>query len=222
MRSLSSSAKRSNGSSVSRISAGSASSTFLGKLGLEHFGSLAPILFTNPRVVLIRCVRTDTNASRARSTTRSCRTSLLRCFIGNNDCRSTRPSRASLRASIRSFLRLPRFIPSIRRGLATSTSWPQLTTTSRTHAECVPTSMTTRSGRSCLEQFRHILPPRPQLSLAQPLSLQSHNAVVAPLVSQVHPHRQPVPIGCRHVLGRPLAGVLLRRFWPQPFTQLRH
>jgi hypothetical protein len=51
-------------------------------------------------------------------------------------------------ASIRSFLRLRRFGPSICRGLATSTSWPQPATTSRTHAECVPTSITTRAGAS--------------------------------------------------------------------------
>src|SRR5215813_10002550 len=63
MRSLSSSAKRTNGSSASRTSVGSASSTFFGKLGLEHLGSLAPMLFTNPRVALISCVRTDTNAA---------------------------------------------------------------------------------------------------------------------------------------------------------------
>ncbi len=55
---------------------------------------------------------------------RSCRTSRLRCRIGCNDCGSTRPSRANLFASIRSFLRLRRFDPSIRRGLATSTSCP--------------------------------------------------------------------------------------------------
>src|SRR5215469_2017335 len=90
MRSVSSSAKRTNGSSASRTSAGSASSTFFGKLGLEHLGSLAPMLFTNPRVALISCVRTCTKVSRARSTTRSCRTSVLRCSIGNNDCGSTR------------------------------------------------------------------------------------------------------------------------------------
>ena len=111
MQSLSASAKRTNGSSASRTSAGSASSTLCGKLALEHLGSRAPILFTNPRVVLISCVRAATNASRARSTTRSCRTSVLRCSIGNNDCGSIRPTRASLFASIRSFLRLRRFGP---------------------------------------------------------------------------------------------------------------
>jgi hypothetical protein len=83
-----------------------------------------------------------------RSPTRSCRTSVLRYSIGNNDCGSTRPSRASLLASSRSFLRLRRFVPSISRGLATSTSCPQPTTTSRTQAECVPTSKITRAADS--------------------------------------------------------------------------
>src|SRR5215471_13750917 len=55
------------------------------------------------------------------------------------------PTRASLCASIRSFLRFRFFGPSICRGFATRTSCPQLATTSRAHAECVPTSMTTRA-----------------------------------------------------------------------------
>jgi hypothetical protein len=76
----------------------------------------------------------------------SCRSSRLRCWIGYNDAGSTRPNRASLFASIRSFLRLRRFDPSINRGLATSTSCPQPRMTSCTHAECVPTSITTRAA----------------------------------------------------------------------------
>src|SRR5262249_39575530 len=51
-----------------------------------------------------------------------------------------------LLASIRSFLRLRPFVPSINRGLATSTSCPQPTMTSRTQAECVPTSKITRAA----------------------------------------------------------------------------
>jgi hypothetical protein len=48
------------------------------------------------------------------------------------------------------------------------------------------------------EEFRQILPPRPQLPLRQRLPLQPQNAVVAPLVSQVHSHRQPVRVGGKH------------------------
>src|ERR1700757_4511627 len=133
------------GCSASPTSTGIASFTFSAKLGLEQRGSRAPILFTSPRVVLINSVRTDTNASRARSTTRSWRTSRLRCRIGNTDCGSPRPNRANLFASMRSLLRLRRFDPSINRGLATSTSCPHSVITSCTQAECVPTSTTTRA-----------------------------------------------------------------------------
>src|ERR1035437_4460102 len=99
MQSLSASAIRTSGNSASRISMGTASSAFCAKLGLEHLGSREPILFTSPRVALISSVRAATNASRARNTTRSCRTSRLRCCIGCNDCGSTRPNRANLLAS---------------------------------------------------------------------------------------------------------------------------
>ena len=91
-------------------------------------------------------VRAATKASRARSITRSCRTSRLRCWIGYTDSGSTRPKRANLFAWIRSFLRLRRFDPSINRGLATNTSCPQPRMTSCTHADCVPTSTTTRAA----------------------------------------------------------------------------
>src|SRR6266571_4911757 len=138
-------AMRTTGISASRSSTGTVSSTFCAKLGLEHLESREPILFTSPRVALISSVRAATNASRARNTTRSCRTSRLRCCIGCNDCGSTRPNRANLLASIRSFFRLRRFDPSINRGLATSTSCPQPQMTSCTQAECVPTSTTTRA-----------------------------------------------------------------------------
>ena len=58
----------------------------------------------------------------------------------------SRPNRANLLASIRSFFRLRRFDPSINRGLATSTSCPQPQMTSCTQGECVPTSKTTRAA----------------------------------------------------------------------------
>src|ERR1700746_4100300 len=124
MQSLSASANCTNGSRASRTFSGITSFTFCPKLGLEHLGNRVPILFTRPRVALISSVRAATNASRARSTTKSCRTSRLRCRIGCNDCGSTRPSPANFFASIRSFLRLRRFDPSISRGLATTTSCP--------------------------------------------------------------------------------------------------
>jgi hypothetical protein len=146
MQALSPSANCTNGSNASRTSSGIASPTLCAKLRLEHFGSRVPRLLTNPRVVLISSVRAATNASRARSSTRSWRTSRLRCCIGCSDWGSTRPSRASLLASTRSFLRLRRFDPSISRGFATSTSCPQPAMISCTQAECVPTSITTRAG----------------------------------------------------------------------------
>src|SRR6516162_2492964 len=77
MQSLSASANCTNGSRASRTFSGIASCTFRPKLGLEHLGNRAPILFTRPRVALISSVRAATNASRARSTTKSCRTSRL-------------------------------------------------------------------------------------------------------------------------------------------------
>src|SRR5882762_7193878 len=165
MQSLSAAAIRTSGIRASRISTGTASSTFCAKLGLELLGSRVPKLFTSPRVALINSVRAATNASRARSITRSCRTSLLRCRIGCNDCGSTRPNRPNLLASIRSFLRLRRFDPSINRGLATSTSCPQPQMTSCTQGECVPTSKTTRAAsvperiRQCAAASYATVPP---------------------------------------------------------------
>src|SRR5262244_3281323 len=50
MQSLNASANRSNGSRASRTFSGIASFTFCPKLGLEHLGNRAPILFTRPRV----------------------------------------------------------------------------------------------------------------------------------------------------------------------------
>ena len=151
MQSLSAAVICTTGSRASRISAGTVSSTFCAKLGLEHLASRVPILFTSPRVAMMSSVLAATNASRARSITRSCRTSALRCCIGCNDCGSTRPNRANLFASIRSFFRLPPFDLSINRGLATNTSCPQLQMTSRTQAECVPTSTTTRAAFNASE-----------------------------------------------------------------------
>src|ERR1700734_855168 len=75
MPSLRAAAIRTSGNSASRISTGIASSAFCAKLGLEHLESRVPILFTSPRVALISSVRAATNASRARNTTSSCRTS---------------------------------------------------------------------------------------------------------------------------------------------------
>jgi hypothetical protein len=183
-----------------------------GKLGLEHFGSLAPLLFTNPRVVLMNCVRTYTNASRARSTTRSGSTSLLRCSIGNNDCGSTRPSRATLLASTRSLLRLRRYVPSINRGLATSTSCPHPTTSSRTQA-----------GWSPLPKSR----ARPIMPENMPLHPPASSAIVLPPASPPPaPKCSSCSIGLRGPLLRALwllhRRVLLHRVLLQPFAQLRH
>src|SRR5215471_6574667 len=194
MQSLNASANRSNGSRASRTFSGIASFTFCPKLGLEHLGNRVPILFTRPRVALISSVRATTNASRARSTTKSSRTSRLRCRIGCNDGGSTRPSRANLCASIRSLLRLRRFDPSISRGLATSTSCPSPAMISCIQGECVPTSITTRAGGKAWKNSAtsaSLVWSCPSLSV----SLQTQNAEVAPLVSQIHSHRQPVYIG---------------------------
>src|SRR5215831_884596 len=207
--SLSASANCTNGSSASRTFSGIASFTFCPKLGLEHLGNRAPILFTRPRVALISSVRAATNASRARSTTKSCRTSRLRCRIGCNDCGSTRPSRANFLASIRSFLRLRRFDPSIRRGLATTTSCPSPAMISCIQGECVPTSITTRADGKAWKNSAtsaSLVCSCPSLSVSP---LQTQNAVVAPLVSQIHSHRQPVQIGTQ--LGSRTGFSLVRR-----------
>src|SRR5215472_2340697 len=58
--------------------------------------------------------------------------------------------------------------------------------------------------------------------LCQRLPLQPQNAVVAPLVSQIHSHRQPVPIGGKRALFLLLRCLLRRRFCPKPFAQLRY
>src|SRR3954469_12265121 len=64
MERLSISTRRTKGNNASRTSAGSAVFTLFAKLGLEHFDSREPTLFTSPRVVLISCVRAATKASR--------------------------------------------------------------------------------------------------------------------------------------------------------------
>src|SRR5262249_33521943 len=56
------------------------------------------------------------------------------------------------------------------------------------------------------------------------LPLQAQNAVMAPLISQIYSYRQPVSIGGRRMPATwfCLRCVLLRRFCPEPFRQLRH
>ena len=138
------------------------------------------------------------SASRARNITRSCRTSLLRCRIGCNDCGSTRPNRANLFASIRSFFRLRRLRSShINRGFAYQDFVPAiLQMTSCTQAEWVPTSRTTRTLHSVPEKIQQ----RPAASSAtvsfrQRFPSRSKMPVVAPLVSQIHAHGQTVQSG---------------------------
>src|ERR1035438_7563370 len=194
MQSLSASAIRTSGNSASRISMGTASSAFCAKLGLEHLGSREPILFTSPRVALISSVRAATNASGARNPTRSCRTSRLRCCIWCNDCGSTRPNRANLLASIRSFFRLRRFDPSINRGLATLSSAAD---SSLPRGRVCPPLETPSRRIQCLKEFGNVLLRRTQLSLRQRFTLQTQNAVVAPLVPQIHTHRQTIEIGVK-------------------------
>ncbi len=104
---------------------------------------------------------------------------------------------SQLLASIRSFLRLRRFDPSMNRGLATSTSCPQPQMTSCIPAECVPTSKTTRAAFNAWKNFGDVLLRRTQLSLCQRFPLQTQNAVVAPLVAQIYAHRQRVEIGAK-------------------------
>src|SRR5260370_10670152 len=190
-------AKRTKGSSASRISTATASSPFCAKLRLEHLGSRVPMLLTKPRVVLMISVRAATKASRARSITRSSRTSRLRCWIGYNDSGSTRPNRASLFASIRSFLRLRRFDPSINLGLATSTSCPQPLMTSCTQAECVPTSTTTRAPFNPWKKVAKSSCAVRNCPSARVSPLPTQHTVVAPLVAQIHSHRQTVEIGAK-------------------------
>jgi hypothetical protein len=49
----------------------------------------------------------------------------------------------------------------------------------------------------CLEEFGKVLLRRTQLSLRQRFPLQTQNAVVAPLVPQIHTHRQTIEIGAK-------------------------
>ncbi len=70
--------------------------------------------------------------------------------------------------------------------------------TSCTQAECVPTSTTTRARPiQPLEKGCQILLRPPQLSFRQRFSLQTQNAVMAPLVAQICAHRQTVEIGAK-------------------------
>src|ERR1035441_4085770 len=213
MQSLSASAIRTSGNSASRISMGTASSAFCAKLGLEHLGSREPILFTSPRVALISSVRAATNASRARNTTRSCRTSRLRCCIGCNDCGSTRPNRANLLASIRSFFRFRRFDPSINRGLATSTSCPQPQTTSCTQGECVPTSKTL-APHSMPERIRQC-PPASYATVPPPAFHPPDPECSSGSIGPPDPHP---PSDDRDWGEAHLADALLRRSVLPPFS----
>jgi len=100
-------------------------------------GNRPPILFTNPRVTLIspyapRCGITCPHRHQI------CRTSTLPMLDGKQRLRVHSTHSRSLCASIRSFLRLRRFGPSICRGFATSTSWPQLANQSRAQASASP------------------------------------------------------------------------------------
>src|ERR1035437_10955630 len=49
----------------------------------------------------------------------------------------------------------------------------------------------------CLEEFGNVRLRCPQLSFRQRFPLQTQNAVMAPLVAQIHAHRQPVEIGAK-------------------------
>src|SRR6516162_7068713 len=208
MESLSASANCTNGNRASRTFSGIASFTFCPKLGLEHLGNRVPILFTRPRVALISSVRAATNASRARSTTKSCRTSRLRCLIGCNDCGSTRPSRANFFASIRSFLRLRRFDPSISRGLATTTSCPSPAMISCIQAECVPTSIATRAGgrawkNSATSASLVCSCPSLSVSLANPQCSSRSIGLPNPLPPSAGPDWDPAQLADPPLLGAP-------------------
>ena len=49
----------------------------------------------------------------------------------------------------------------------------------------------------CLKEFCNVLRCRPHLSFRQRLSLQTQNAVMAPLVPKIYSHRQTVKIGTK-------------------------
>ena len=92
-------------------------------------------------------------------------------------------------------------------------------TTSRTHAECVPTSTTTRAAFQPLEKFRKSCLRRPQLSLRQLLSVQTQNAVVAPLVAQIHAYASDGPgWGEAHLADPLLRHSLLPTFFGSSFS----
>ena len=123
------------------------------------------MVFTKARTVLINSVRDATNASRARSTSKSSRTWLLRCRIGYNDFGSTRPNRASLRcvdpvilapATLRAFHH-----PRIRHQHLMSQAGDHFLYPRRmgshfnNHAR----------NRQALKELRYLLPPRRKLAL---------------------------------------------------------
>ena len=165
--------RRNNGSSVSRNSPGIWSAAFPEKLTLEQpLQPLPPMVFTIPRTVLINFVRLLDLSQFANSpiTRRSSRTSVLRSCIGYSDFESTRPSLASLAASIRSFLRRRRFLPSIRCALADQ----HFMSKAGDHFP-YPRRMSSHfdnhtRNRQALKELANFLPPRTKLALAQGLA----------------------------------------------------
>jgi len=74
-----------------------------------------------------------------------------------------------------------------------------------------------------LKEFGNVLLPRTHLSFRQRFSLQSQNAVMAPLVSQIHAHRKTVEIGAKVNSRMLLSGVrCCHLFRIQLFLQLSH
>src|SRR5438270_11749502 len=195
MQTLSPSANCTNGSNASRTSSGIASPTLCAKLRLEHFGSRVPRLLTNPRVVLISSVRAATNASRARSSTKVLThfpTAVLH-RVQRLGIHSPQPGEFvgvdPIILALAPFRSLHQ--PRVRHQHIVSTAGDDFLHPGRMcpHFDHHP------RRRYGLEKLCYVRLRRPQLSLAQCLSYQSQNAVVAPLVPQIHSHGQSVEIG---------------------------
>src|SRR6516225_1211799 len=224
MQALSLSANCTNGSNASRTWSGIASPALSPKLRLEHFGSRVPRLLTNPRVVLISSVRAATSASRARSSTRSWRTSRLRCHrVQRLGIHSPQPGEFvgidPIILALAPFR--PLHQPRVRHQHLVSTTSDDFLHPGRMcpHFDHHP------RRRYGLEKLCYVRLRRPQLSLAQRLSFQSQNAVVAPLVPQIQSHGQSVEIGSQLRLLPHLSWARRHRLQlqlsPQSFHQLR-
>ena len=104
----------------------------------------------------------------------------------------------------------------LNRGLATSTSRPQPRMTSSTHAECVPSSIpqSPPASYSTLGKRRQV-PPALSATVPPPVFPPSKPKMqlMAPLVPQIHSHRQTVEIGPKLTSRMPISRARCYRFF---------